>query len=120
MSRKPVTQGGKREEILNAAEELFFSHGYDGTSIRMIQNKVHSEVGLFYYYFKSKNDILDQVMNRHFARYASNIDSIIEKGQRDPYRLLFNFFLYVKRNGMKAIKIISTCTGACSGPSGNI
>lgn len=41
----------KKKQIVEAALKLFFEKGYEGTSIRMIQNKVESPVGLFYYYF---------------------------------------------------------------------
>ena len=37
----------KKKQIVGAALELFFENGYEGTSIRMIQNKVKSPVGLF-------------------------------------------------------------------------
>lgn len=37
----------KKKQIVEAALKLFFEKGYEGTSIRMIQNKVESPVGLF-------------------------------------------------------------------------
>ena len=33
MSRKPVLEGGKRDEIMDAALELFFEKGYDATAL---------------------------------------------------------------------------------------
>ena len=57
MPRKPIIEGGKREEIAKAALELFLSKGYDGTSVRAIMNQAGGEVGLFYYYFKNKDEI---------------------------------------------------------------
>ena len=46
MSRKAVTDGGKRDEIINAALNLFFEQGYEGTSVRsiMIPEDVYARV----------------------------------------------------------------------------
>ena len=40
MARKAVLEGGKRDEIIDAATELFFENGYEATSVRMIMDKV--------------------------------------------------------------------------------
>lgn len=62
MARKAVTSGGTRDEILSVAKRLFFEKGFDGVTIRTIQREVGCEVGLFYYYFKSKEQIFDVVL----------------------------------------------------------
>jgi AcrR family transcriptional regulator len=51
------TQDSK-DRILNAAEELFSNQGYDGTSVSGIAEKAGVNKALIYYYFKSKEDIL--------------------------------------------------------------
>ena len=47
MARKPVLEGGKKDELIDAALALFFENGYENTSIRMIANRVGCEVGCF-------------------------------------------------------------------------
>lgn len=47
-----------REEILDAAAELFTSHGYTGTSTRMIADAVGIRQASMYHYFSTKDDIL--------------------------------------------------------------
>lgn len=49
----------RRKEILDAALDLFYTMGYDKTSINDIINKVGVTKGSFYYHFKSKDEILD-------------------------------------------------------------
>lgn len=66
MARKPVLEGGKRDEIITAAMELFFENGYEATSVRMIMDKVGGEIGMFYHYFKSKDMLFDKVAERFF------------------------------------------------------
>ena len=51
MARKALLTGGKRDEIIYAAMELFFENGYEATSVRMILDKVNGEVCMFYHYF---------------------------------------------------------------------
>jgi AcrR family transcriptional regulator len=53
-----------RDRILDAAEELFAHHGFDGVSVRQIMGKAAADVSLAYYHFKSKRDLFDQVMLR--------------------------------------------------------
>ena len=53
-----------RDRILDAAEELFAHHGFDGCSVRQIMGKAEADVSLAYYHFKSKRDLFDQVMLR--------------------------------------------------------
>jgi len=47
-----------RRRILKAALRLFATHGYAGTSIRMIARAASISVGLLYNYFPSKADLL--------------------------------------------------------------
>ncbi|MGX9756285.1 TetR/AcrR family transcriptional regulator [Clostridioides difficile] len=62
MARKPVLEGGKRDEILKCALQLFLKNGYESTSIRMILNEVGGEVGMFYHYFSSKQELFDEAL----------------------------------------------------------
>ena len=54
----------RRNEILDAAEELFGSKGFDQTSTNDILEKVGIARGTLYYHFKSKEDILDAMIER--------------------------------------------------------
>lgn len=49
----------RRAEILEAAGELFQAQGYAHTTVDAIIQKVGVAKGTFYYYFKSKEEILD-------------------------------------------------------------
>lgn len=101
MSRKPVAEGGMREKIVAAALELFLTQGYDGTSIRGIMNKAGGEVGLFYYYFKNKDDVFDSVLDRFFAHYDADFAALVAHGRRNPCRVMQDFFEYMERETKK-------------------
>ncbi|RDW16670.1 TetR/AcrR family transcriptional regulator [Oceanobacillus chungangensis] len=55
----------RRIEILDAADELFARKGFDGTTTKDIINKVRIARGTLYYYFKSKEDIMDALIDRY-------------------------------------------------------
>ena len=76
MARKPVLEGGKRDEIIDAATQLFFTEGFEGTSVRMILGRVGGEVGMFYHYFSSKEELFDIVVDRFFRQYALDFESM--------------------------------------------
>ena len=78
MARKAVLEGGKRDEILAAARDLFLEKGYDATSVRMILDRVGGEVGMFYHYFKSKEELFQQVVERFFRDYRLQLVEITE------------------------------------------
>ncbi|MEH6943644.1 TetR/AcrR family transcriptional regulator [Bacillus sp. JJ722] len=55
----------RRTEILDAADELFGQKGFDGTSTNDILEKVGIARGTLYYHFKSKEDIMDALIDRY-------------------------------------------------------
>ncbi|MDR0301626.1 MAG: TetR/AcrR family transcriptional regulator [Treponema sp.] len=61
----------RKTEILNAAEELFSEKGYDGASISDIIDKVGVARGTVYYHFKSKEDVLDALIERMGNRFLT-------------------------------------------------
>ncbi|MGL6198920.1 MAG: TetR/AcrR family transcriptional regulator [Lachnospiraceae bacterium] len=54
----------RRNEILDAAGELFMINGFDGTSTNEILEKAGIARGTLYYYFKSKEAIMDALIER--------------------------------------------------------
>ena len=52
-----------RDHIVEAADRLFYRHGYDHTSFADIADAVRISRGNFYYHFKSKDEILDAVID---------------------------------------------------------
>lgn len=99
MARKALLTGGKRDEIIYAAMELFFENGYEATSVRMILDKVNGEVGMFYHYFKSKDELFQKVVERFFSDYQEHLSLIIENAvtKEDFFEQLLEHY----ENGMK-------------------
>ena len=62
----------RRSEIMAAADELFKIHGYNNTTIDAIIQKAGIAKGTFYYYFKSKEDILDVLVKEMVEHVSEN------------------------------------------------
>ena len=79
MARKAVLTGGKRDEIIDIAMKLFFENGYEATSVRMIMNEVGGEIGMFYHYFRSKEELFDRVVEKFFDDYREKFEDLINE-----------------------------------------
>ncbi|MEJ2392248.1 MAG: TetR/AcrR family transcriptional regulator [Gammaproteobacteria bacterium] len=56
-----------RSRIINAADELFYQQGYDQTSFADIAKAVQISRGNFYYHFKTKDEILQAVIENRLS-----------------------------------------------------
>lgn len=58
---KPEIVAFKRGRILEEASALFHTHGYDGTTLDMLADRLHVTKPFLYSYFRNKGDILAAV-----------------------------------------------------------
>ena len=76
-----------REHILEAADQLFYKRGFEGTSFADIADAVGISRGNFYYHFKSKDDILEAVIALRIKRTQAMLDQWSEKGDTPEERI---------------------------------
>ena len=67
----------RRNEILDVAERVFGTQGFDHTSTNDILTEVGIARGTLYYHFKSKEDILNAMIDRITDRLISKAKSIV-------------------------------------------
>lgn len=63
-----------RQQIVSAANRLFYEQGYNHTSFSEIAEAAAVPRGNFYYYFKSKDDILNAVVDARLLRIRSMLE----------------------------------------------
>jgi AcrR family transcriptional regulator len=73
-------KGNSRARLLDAAEGLFAERGYDTSSIRDIAARSGDTIGTLSYHFKSKDQLLAEVVSRRFDAMAES--------RREMYRAL--------------------------------
>src|SRR3569623_288667 len=66
-----------RDEILDAAGELFTTMGYTGTSTRSIADSVGIRQASLYHYFKTKDDNLCALLSQTVAPTLSFVPSLL-------------------------------------------
>ncbi|MBB4741745.1 AcrR family transcriptional regulator [Actinoplanes octamycinicus] len=79
--------GSARDEILDAAAELFAERGYAATSTRMIAEMVGVRQASLYYHFKTKEQILAELLESTVRPSVDYASSLPEQGL-DPAEAL--------------------------------
>ena len=68
----------RRTELVDTAARLFAEKGYESVSVRDILNEVSGAPGMFYYYFKSKQDIYLATMEEYISENLERKCSLME------------------------------------------
>jgi AcrR family transcriptional regulator len=69
-----AVEQGTRDRIVEAADQLFYQQGFEPTSFADIAGKVGISRGNFYYHFKTKDEILDAVINLRLSNTEQMLD----------------------------------------------
>jgi AcrR family transcriptional regulator len=87
---KRITKGPeeRRRELIDTAERLFMEKGYEHTAISDIVKDLNVAQGTLYYYFSSKEDILEAVVEKSIADLEQSVKRIIQDGNTDEVATL--------------------------------
>lgn len=66
-----------KQKVIDAASNLFFQHGFHGTSVRDIAERAAVNVSLISYYFKSKQGLLEYAVTQYYEEYLDTIDFVL-------------------------------------------
>lgn len=107
--------GRTRAAIVSAALQLFRDRGYDGTTMRAIADVAGVSPGNAYYYFRSKEELVQELYDRLCTRHAETAGGLVGAGAKlgpnlrrvlrcwihlaEPYRPLAGRFLAVALEG---------------------
>ncbi|MEM1599407.1 MAG: TetR/AcrR family transcriptional regulator [Sulfolobaceae archaeon] len=109
MYRTPKTEKGKEtlNKIINAAADLIAERGFLNTSINDITSRAGVAYGLFYFYFKSKHDILDELIKRFNKemRYYLKVNTMGIQDRIELEKVGFKKFLQWMEDNRKYYKI---------------
>lgn len=70
-----MSAASTREQIVEAADRLFYEQGFEATSFADIASAVGLSRGNFYYHFKTKDEILDAVIAERLANTRKMLDA---------------------------------------------
>jgi AcrR family transcriptional regulator len=81
VSRITKNPDERKEEIIDTAQKLFIEKGYAETKISDIVKKLKVSQGVFYYYFKSKEEIVDYIVDRYIKLISEDTSDIIKNNK---------------------------------------
>jgi AcrR family transcriptional regulator len=90
----------KREQIIEASDTLFYQQGYEHTSFAHIAKSVNISRGNFYYHFKTKDEILDAVINHRLTKTHAMLDKWEIEGET-PFDRIHYFINMLIMNSIK-------------------
>ena len=76
-----------RDHIVEAANDLIYRQGYEHTSFSHIADAVRISRGNFYYHFKTKDDILDAVIDARLAETRAMLAAWEAEAERPADRI---------------------------------
>lgn len=83
MTRITKAPQERRLEIIETAEKLFREKGYSNTSVEAIIKEMGVAKGTFYYYFKSKEEVLASVVNHTLDQIVAMTEQIANDTSMD-------------------------------------
>lgn len=104
--RSRAKQGADRkQEIIDTAAEIFKTKGYEATSIQDVADAVDILKGSLYYYIKSKDDLLYEVIQEVHQRGLENLEASQDLGDNAVERLHAFVYRHVEFNAAHLSKM---------------
>lgn len=92
-----------KERIMNAAVKIFAEKSYEGSRIDEIAKEAQVPKSLIYYHFKSKEEILQVLIDKFVEEYITIISEVVEEGHQEkaeelPERMRTTYYEFGQRN----------------------
>lgn len=107
MGRHELSETGQgeavRRQIVEAADRLIYHRGYNQTSFTDIAEGASVPRGNFYYYFKTKDEILAAVIDARIEAIRMALDKW-DQAQADPEKRLRLFLQMIRNSGKNLMR----------------
>ena len=103
----------KRQELLNVADRLFCTKGYEATSVQDILDVLHTSKGGFYHYFVSKESVLDTLCEQRVERFCADAAAAMDAAGTPVERmnLLLHYFLPLRKEELEFMTMLLPLLG---------
>ena len=102
MSPRPDVSEERKDQILDAASEVFIERGFQKARMDDIAQEAELSKGALYWYFKSKDEIVLGIYDRVFSREARDLEALVSAEGCASDRLI----LYTERVNEDVIRIL--------------
>ena len=96
MARTVKDREGRRIEFIETAQRMFIENGYYTTSVDDIVGEMGVAKGLFYYYFKSKEDLVSQLVDH---LWVGAVEDYVMIKDMEGLNALEKLMLYSQKRG---------------------
>ena len=98
----------KRQAILDVAEKLFYSKGYEATTVQDILDVLETSKGSFYHHFESKEQVLATLCTQRAEKAIVQSEASLASLQDPLERLnmLFSYFIPLRRGEEKFLSLL--------------
>jgi len=119
--RKEREKEQRRNDIIDAAEKIFFTKGMDQSTMDDVAEEAELSKGTLYLYFKSKEDIqfaifrrgaeiLMNMMKERLSEHKSGYENLLELAEitveySKRYKEYFQFFLFFQSSNLENMNI---------------
>lgn len=86
----------RKNEIIDTAAALFAAKGYEECSVNDILTAIGIAKGTFYHYFKSKEEVLDAVIEKTTHQIVAQVRQVAAKQELTPEEKLLQIFLTMR------------------------
>ncbi|MFG6148258.1 forespore capture DNA-binding protein RefZ [Halobacillus sp. B23F22_1] len=86
-----------RQRVLDVSCSLFYSNGFNGTSVRDIAKKAKVNVSLIHYYFKSKQGLFESLAIQYFEPYLEMLEHEVQGPSETDLQQLIKGILHYKQ-----------------------
>ncbi|MDO9591737.1 MAG: helix-turn-helix domain-containing protein, partial [Erysipelotrichaceae bacterium] len=100
-----------KEAIIQSARNEFYTHGFEGASMRNIANAAHMTVGNLYRYFENKEDLADALLSSTIDKLDKIITGEINNlpsNMIDDQRRTIEFDARIRRLSMGFAHVFET------------
>ncbi|KTC58321.1 TetR/AcrR family transcriptional regulator [Pseudomonas savastanoi] len=88
-----------RQHIINVARSLMTNKGYTAVGLAEVLSTAGVPKGSFYYYFKSKEEFGQALLEEYFSEYLGRIDALMARPGSGAERLLAYFNYWAETQG---------------------
>ena len=75
----------KKQDILTAAERLFYDYGFRGVGLKQIIQEANVATMTLYNHFDSKDKLVEAVLQQRESRYWQYLDSHVARNPQYPF-----------------------------------
>ena len=112
MARIVKEYAERKKEIMDTAQTLFYQKGYENTSVNFIIETIGISKGTFYHYFKSKEELLDSIVEEFTNKIISKLEPIVNDNSLDAITKLNELYRQAGMYKAENIDMIKTIVNA--------